>query len=128
VNAALQVDLNGQVNAESVGGRYLGAIGGQADFARAASATGTLSIIALRSTAGMESAIVPRIGDGLVATGRPDVDVAVTDDGVADLRGRTHEERREALIGIAAPETQDRLRMTAKGASDPSPTALNSRR
>lgn len=128
VNAALQVDLNGQVNAESVGGRYLGGIGGQADFARAASATGILSIIALRSTAGTESAIVPRIGDGLVATGRPDVDVVVSEYGVADLRGRTHEERREALIGIAAPEHQDHLRMTATGATDPSPTALNSRR
>lgn len=104
VNAALQVDLNGQVNAEMVDGRYLGGIGGQADFARAASATGTLSIIALRSTSRSGSTVVPALSGGLVATGRPDVDVVVTENGIADLRGLTHSQRATALIGIAAPE------------------------
>lgn len=124
VNAALQVDLYGQVNAESVGGRYLGGIGGQADFARAASSTGSVSIIALRSTSRSGSTIVPELSGGLVATSRPDVDVVVTEHGAADLRGLSHAKRTAALIDIAEPCHQESLCRSAAGRHNPSLSAV----
>lgn len=103
-NTALQVGLDGSVNVERVGGRTVAGIGGHADFCGAAvrSPEG-LSIIALRSTdpAG-RSAIVPSVE--VVSTPRCDVDIVVTEWGVADLRGVSDGERARRLAAVAAPE------------------------
>ncbi len=112
INSAMEVDLYGQVNAEMVGNRYLGAVGGQVDFMHAASAQQDgLSIIAMPSTAGSgkRSRIVERLNTPLVTTGKSDVDIVVTEHGVADLRGKTLSQRANALCGIAAPEFAERL-------------------
>ncbi|WP_433503068.1 acetyl-CoA hydrolase/transferase family protein [Pseudonocardia halophobica] len=108
INSAIEVDLSGQVNGEAIGGRYLGGIGGQADFSGAAARTGALSIIALRATAGGSSTIVPRL-HGPVSTGRADVDVVVTEHGKAWLRGCPHDEYGARLVAVAAPEHRDAL-------------------
>ena len=108
INSAIQVDLEGQVGSESVGGRYLGGIGGQADFSGAAARTGALSVIALRSVAGGRSSIVPALG-GPVSTARADVDVVVTEHGVAWLRGVPVSRIAPRLVAVAAPEHRDDL-------------------
>jgi acyl-CoA hydrolase len=113
INAALEVDLGGQINAETVNGNYIGAVGGQGAFARAgAAAPHGRSIIALASTAagGAISRIVARLGDGVTTTPRADADLVVTEHGVADLRGATLRQRAERLIAIAAPAHRDALR------------------
>jgi len=117
INSALEVDLSGQVNAEQVGDRYLGAIGGQPDYMHAAThAPKGLSIIALPSTSGRDgtrSRIVSRLSGPYVTTPRSDVDLVVTENGVADLRGLDEAARTTALIAIAAPahrETLERAR------------------
>jgi acyl-CoA hydrolase len=110
INSALEVDLTGQVGAEVAGGRYLGGVGGQADFSGAAARTGACSIIALRSTAGGASTIVPALRGGAVTTARADVDAVVTEHGVAWLRGCPLAERGPRLAAIAAPEHRDALR------------------
>ncbi|WP_121712115.1 acetyl-CoA hydrolase/transferase C-terminal domain-containing protein [Streptomyces sp. E5N91] len=115
VNAALEVDLTGQVGAEVAGDRYLGGVGGQADFSGAAARTGARSVIALRSTAGGASTIVAALG-GPVTTARADVDVVVTEHGVAWLRGVPLAERPARLAAIAAPDHRDRLLRFAHGA------------
>lgn len=104
VNSAIEVDLTGQVNAETVGGRHVGAVGGQVDFVRAAMLGGR-SIIALPSTArqGQVSRIVGRLGDGVVTTARSDADLVVTEHGVADLRGLPLRQRALRLISVADP-------------------------
>jgi acyl-CoA hydrolase len=108
INAALEVDLAGQVGAESIGGRRLGAVGGQADFSGAAARTGARSVIALRATAGGRSTIVASLS-GPVTTARGDVDVVVTEHGVAHLRGCPESDRARRLRAIAAPEHRDDL-------------------
>lgn len=104
VNQALQVDLDGQVGAESVGGRYLGAVGGQIDFLRGAAASpGGVGIVVLPSTAsGSVSRIVTRL-DGPTTTGSPDVGWVVTEHGAGDLRGLSRSERSEVLRAVADP-------------------------
>ena len=114
INSALQVDLTGQVGAEIVRGRYLGGVGGQADFSGAAARTGARSIIALRSRAGEKSTIVAALRDGPVTTARADVDVVVTEHGVAHLRGCALSERAGRLAAIAAPEHRDSLLRAAR--------------
>lgn len=114
INSALQVDLTGQVNGESVGGRHLGGVGGQADFSGAAARTGARSIIALRSTTGRStsggaSTIVPLLDGGTVTTARADVDTVVTEHGVAHLRGCPLPDRPGRLAAIAAPRHRDAL-------------------
>ncbi|MGV3572361.1 MAG: acetyl-CoA hydrolase/transferase family protein [Ramlibacter sp.] len=113
VNGALEVDLTGQVNSESVGGRQRGGIGGLLDFCLAArqSGSGGRAITVLPATAdgGRRSRIVVDL-DGPVTVGRADVDVVVTEFGVADLRHATLEQRAERLIAIAAPAFRDNLR------------------
>lgn len=105
VNSALQVDLTGQIGAEEVPSGYIGGIGGQAEYLRAAQRScGGLSIVALPATAGWRSRIVPRLEPLSVTTARSYVDLVVTEYGVADLRGRSLRERAELLTGIAAPE------------------------
>lgn len=109
VNSAIEVDLLGQVGAELAGGVHVGAVGGQADFSRAASLTGARSIIALRSESRAGSTIVPVLAGGVVTTGRADVDTVVTEHGIALLTGCTVGERARRLIAIAAPRYQESL-------------------
>jgi acyl-CoA hydrolase len=104
VNTAVEVDLSGQVNAEVVGGRYIGAIGGALDFMRgAARSEGGLSILALPASTKGRSRIVERLS-GPVTVGRADVGVVVTQFGAADLRGLGPAARREALLAISDPQ------------------------
>jgi acyl-CoA hydrolase len=113
INGALQVDLTGQVNSESVAGRQRGGIGGLLDFCQAArqSDSGGRAITVLPATAagGRQSRIVVDL-DGSVTVGRADVDVVVTEFGAADLRHATLQQRAERLIAIAAPAFRDTLR------------------
>ena len=117
INSAVEVDLTGQINGESAGGAYIGTVGGQGAFARAAltSARGR-SIIALPSTArgGATSRIVHRFADGITTTARADADLIVTEHGVADLRGASVGERVERMIAIADPRHRDELRAAAR--------------
>ncbi|HEX7968316.1 MAG TPA: acetyl-CoA hydrolase/transferase C-terminal domain-containing protein, partial [Stellaceae bacterium] len=103
INSAIEVDLTGQVNGEMAGGAYLGAVGGQVDFMRAARASpGGRSIIALPAAAkgGTLSRIVARLGDGAVTSLRSDMDAVVTEFGVAELAGRSLAERVRRMIAI----------------------------
>ena len=109
VNFAVEVDLSGQVGAEVSRGVYVGAVGGQVDFARAAALTGKRSIIALRATSGGQSTIKAALDGGVVTTSRSDVDAVVTEYGVAHLRGCSIGERARRLSAIAAPEFRDQL-------------------
>jgi 4-hydroxybutyrate CoA-transferase len=113
INSALQVDLMGQVNAEMIGNVQYSGIGGQVDFVRgAARSIGGKSIIAMPSTAarGTISRICPQLDPGAaVSTSRNDVHYIVTEYGIADLRGKTLEQRAEALISIAHPGFRDGL-------------------
>ena len=115
INSALEVDLTGQVNAEAVGSDYIGAVGGQVDYVRAATRSeGGLSIVALPSGGRRgESRIVCRLG-GPVTTPRSDVDVIATEHGIARLRGRSLRERVRAMVAIAAPEHRDALMREAR--------------
>ncbi|MEB3030033.1 acetyl-CoA hydrolase/transferase family protein [[Mycobacterium] nativiensis] len=111
VNFAVEVDLTGQVGAEVSHGVYVGAVGGQVDFARAAALTGKRSIIALRATSRGASTIKPALEGGVVTTARSDVDTVVTEYGVAHLRGCSLTERARRLCAIAAPEFRDQLEL-----------------
>ena len=113
INSALQIDLTGQVCADSMGNYLYSGIGGQIDFIRgAARSRGGKPIIAMPSTAkgGTLSRIVPNLypGSGVV-TSRGDVHYVVTEYGVAYLHGKNIRERAEALIGIAHPQFQNTL-------------------
>lgn len=118
INSALQVDLTGQVCADSVGHKFFSGIGGQADFIRGASrARGGKPIIAIRSTAEDDtvSRIVPVLSEGAgIVTSRGDVHYVVTEYGVANLYGRTVRERTLALISIAHPSFRQELLDAAK--------------
>ncbi len=109
VNFAVEVDLSGQVGAELSGGVYVGAVGGQVDFTRAAALTGKRSIIAVRSTFRGRSTIKARLDGGIVTTARADVDVVITEHGAAHLRGCSIGERARRLVTVAAPEFRDEL-------------------
>jgi acyl-CoA hydrolase len=108
INSALQVDLTGQVCADSLGTKPYSGFGGQVDFIRgAARSKGGVPIIALPSTArhGTVSRIVPMLEPGAgVVTSRADVHYVVTEHGIAYLHGKTLRERAEALIAIADPQ------------------------
>jgi 4-hydroxybutyrate CoA-transferase len=117
INSALQVDLTGQVCADSIGAQLYSGAGGQVDFIRgAARSKGGLPIVAFLSTAKDESLsrIVPMLyeGSGVVTT-RNDVHYVVTEYGVAPLHGKTVRERARALISIAHPKFQDELTRAA---------------
>ena len=113
INSALQVDLTGQVNAEMIGSVQFSGIGGQVDFVRGASrSNGGKSIIALPSTAakGKVSRICRQLDAGVaVSTSRNDVHFVVTEYGIADLRGKTLQQRAAALIAIAHPDFRSEL-------------------
>ncbi|MBI4345638.1 MAG: acetyl-CoA hydrolase/transferase family protein, partial [Elusimicrobia bacterium] len=108
INSALQIDLTGQVCADSIGSRFYSGVGGQVDFIRGATRSkGGKAIIALPSTAkdGAVSRIVSVLNAGAgVVTSRADVDFVVTEYGIAELKGRTIRERAMALIQIAHPD------------------------
>jgi len=118
INSALQVDLSGQVCADSIGSRLYSGAGGQVDFIRgAARAEHGVPIIALPSTAlgGKISRIVPMLDQGAgVVTSRYDVHYIVTEYGVAQLYGCTLAQRARALIGIAHPDFRDKLTAMAR--------------
>jgi acyl-CoA hydrolase len=112
INTALEVGLDGAVNVEIAGGRIVAGPGGHPDFAAGASRSrGGLSIIGLPSTAGGRSTIVAR--PAVVSTPRSDVDVVVTEHGVADLRGCVDRERARRMVAIAHPEHASELREAA---------------
>lgn len=109
INSALEVDLLGQANLETIGTRIVSSVGGAPDFAHAASLNPDgLSIVALPSTGSRgKSRIVPALANGApVSLSRQMIDVVVTEHGSADLRGKSAQERAEALIAVAAPETR----------------------
>lgn len=119
VNSAIEVDLSGQANTESVAGRhYFGAIGGAVDFSRAAHASsGGLPIVALPAAARkkdgrLTSRIVPRLS-GPATIGRADIGIIVTEHGVADLRGLSLSQRASRLVEIADPGFRDELSAVA---------------
>jgi len=118
INTALEVDLTGQVCADSLGCRFYSGIGGQVDFIRgAARSPGGKPIIALPSTArgGTVSRIVPTLSNGAgVVTTRGDVHYVVTEYGVADLHGKCIRERALELINIAHPKFRAELLREAK--------------
>lgn len=107
VNSALQVDVTGQVCADSIGPQLYSGVGGQVDFIRgAARSSGGKAIIALPSTAkqGTVSRIVPFLDQGAgVVTSRADVHYVVTEYGVAQLHGKNLRDRSRALIEVAHP-------------------------
>jgi acetyl-CoA hydrolase len=113
INSALQIDLTGQVCADSLGHLNYSGFGGQLDFIRgAARSRDGKAIIALPSTArgGTISRLVPFLNPGSgVTTTRGDVHYVVTEHGVAQLFGRTIRERARALIEIADPRFRDQL-------------------
>ncbi|HWO57019.1 MAG TPA: acetyl-CoA hydrolase/transferase C-terminal domain-containing protein [bacterium] len=118
INSAIEVDLSGQVCADSIGPKIYSGFGGQVDFIRgAARSRGGMPIIALPSTArnGQESRIVPMLKHGAgVVTTRADVHYVVTEHGVARLFGKNLRERAKALIGIADPKFRDELTRQAR--------------
>lgn len=118
INSALEVDLTGQVCADSIGEQFYSGFGGQVDFMRGASRSeGGKPIIALLSTAKNEgvSKIVSRLreGAGIVST-RADVHYVVTEYGVAYLHGKSVRERTLALIHVAHPKFRDDLLKEAR--------------
>jgi len=118
INSAIEVDLTGQVCADSIGDRIYSGIGGQMDFVRGAlESPGGKAIIALTSTArqGSISRIVPRLKPGAgVVTTRGHVQWIATEHGVVNLRGRSLRERAELLVGIAHPDFREELRAAAR--------------
>jgi acetyl-CoA hydrolase len=118
INSALEVDLTGQVCADSLGYRFYSGIGGQVDFIRgAARSRGGKPIIALPSTARDEtiSRIVSHLSEGAgVVTSRGDVHWVITEYGAACLHGKTLRERCRELIRIAHPKFRDSLEEAAR--------------
>jgi acyl-CoA hydrolase len=117
INSALEVDITGQVCAESVGKRIFSGFGGQLDFIRgAAMSKGGVPVIALPSTAadGTVSRIVPmlRPGAGVVTT-RADVHYVVTEYGIAQLYGKTLRQRVRELMDVAHPDFRAALEQEA---------------
>lgn len=112
INSATEIDLTGQVCADSIGTRIFSGTGGQLDFVRgAAMSEGGVSMIALasRTNKGM-SKIVPTLHPGAgVVTPRADVHWVVTEYGVVDLRGKSLQERAKLLISIAHPDDREAL-------------------
>lgn len=113
INSCIQVDLMGQVAADTIGLKQFSGVGGQIDFIRGASmAENGKSIIAMPSTAGRGklSRIVTVLDEGAaVTTSRNDINYVVTEYGIAELKGKTLKERARALINIAHPDFKAKL-------------------
>ena len=119
INGAIEVDLTGQVCADSIGPKFYSGVGGQMDFIYGASRSeGGVPIIALPSTARNDSMsrIVPMLKQGAgVVTSRNHVHWIVTEYGAVDLYGKSIRQRTEALISIAHPKFREALTEQAKG-------------
>lgn len=121
INSAIEVDITGQVCADSIGPRLYSGAGGQVDFIYGASRSkGGIPIIALPSTLHRKghaplSRIVAtlKLGAGVITT-RSHVHYVITEHGIADLYGKTIAQRAEALIQVAAPEFRDELTVQAR--------------
>lgn len=116
VNAAIEVDLSGQINAEQLAGQPFSGTGGQLDFVRGAYASvGGRSFIALNSTAkkGAISRIVPRLEGGAVTDTCMDTHFVVTEYGCVDLKGLSLQQRAKALISISHPDFREQLTQSA---------------
>lgn len=116
INSAIEVDITGQVCADSIGTYHYSGVGGQMDFIRGASLSeGGKPIIALPSTTGKgASKIVPHLKQGAgVVTTRAHVHYVVTEYGVANLYGKNLRQRAKALINIAHPDHREDLRKAA---------------
>jgi 4-hydroxybutyrate CoA-transferase len=113
INSALEVDLTGQVCADSIGPIFYSGVGGQLDFMYGAlRSPGGLPIIAMPATAkdGTLSRIVPMLKQGAgVVTTRNHVSCIVTEYGVARLYGKTIRQRVHELVNVAAPQFRDEL-------------------
>lgn len=118
INSAIQIDLTGQVCADSMGHRIFSGIGGQVDFIRgAAHSEGGKPVIALLATAkgGTVSRIVGELTPGAgVVTSRGDVHWVATEFGIANLHGKNLRQRARALIEIAHPDFREELLRTAR--------------
>lgn len=118
INSAVEIDLTGQIVADSIGHRMYSGVGGQMDFVRGASlASEGKAIIALPASAqgGTRSRIVASIHDGAgVVTTRAHARTIVTEHGIAELWGRSLRERAAALIAIADPAFRDELQREAR--------------
>jgi acetyl-CoA hydrolase len=118
INAAIEVDLTGQVCADSIGHSFYSGVGGQVDFIRgAARSKGGKPIITLPSTARGDtcSRIVDALKPGAgVVTSRNDVHYVVTEYGCAYLHGKSIRQRAQALIAIAHPQFREQLTMRAR--------------
>jgi 4-hydroxybutyrate CoA-transferase len=120
INSAIEVDLTGQVCADSIGPKFYSGVGGQLDFIYGASRSkGGVPIIALPSTTKLKDGtqisrivVMLKPGAGVVTT-RNHVRYVVTEYGVADLYGKTIRQRAHALINIANPNFRDELRRCA---------------
>lgn len=120
VNSAVEVDLTGQVSAEEVEGRIVAGVGGQMDFAMGgALCPGGISVVALPSRGGRDgkrSRIVAQLSPGSpVSTPRSLVQYVITEHGIANLSGKSLEERRAAMIAIADPEFREDLEKNSRG-------------
>ena len=120
INSAIEVDLTGQVCADSIGPRIYSGVGGQMDFVYGASRSkGGKPIIALPSTATVKGQLVNRIvamlkpGAGVVTT-RNHVHYVVTEHGIADLYGKSLRQRARALIAVAHPQFREELETAAQ--------------
>lgn len=112
VNSAIEVDLDGQARAEATSGGYISGPGGASDFTAGARGKGGLRMVVLPSTAarGTVSRIVKtEDATGPVSLGRFDIDIVITEHGIADLRGRSHAARRDALLAVADPAHRSSL-------------------
>ena len=123
INGAIQVDVHGQVVADTIGGAQLSGIGGHEDFVSgAALELEDRSLLCMPSTAEVDgvrrSRIVPWLDAGsVITTPRHQVDVIVTEHGAAELQGKTVHQRGEALAAIAHPDFRDELLQAAERAS-----------
>ncbi len=115
VNSALEIDLLGQVNAETIGGKQTGSMGGLIDFAVGGQVEGGQFILGLRSqTNSGRPRIVNRLDGHIVSLSRTFVETVVTEYGVANLRGKSVRERALALAEIAHPDDRAALRAEAE--------------
>jgi len=113
INSAVEIDLHGQSNGETIGPVQISGVGGSLDYVEAAAlSAGGISLIALPSTTedGKLSKIVPRLATGaMVTTPRFCTDYIITEYGAARLKGKDLQARAEALINIAHPDFRDEL-------------------
>ncbi len=116
INSAIEIDLTGQICADSIGTRIYSGVGGQIDFMRGAAASeGGMPIIAMTSrTPRGKPKIVPQLQPGAgVVTTRPSVHFVVTEYGVVNLYGKSLKERAAALISVAHPDDREMLERAA---------------